>query len=82
MDTVVYRKPTELDIESVAAFAKQSFRDTFFESAGYNEAEFQDFIELPNAELVKAHCLPFEIHVFFRHNCRSRRSRRAEKLLL
>lgn len=44
MDTVVYRKPTELDIESVAAFAKQSFRDTFFESAGYNEAEFQDFI--------------------------------------
>jgi diamine N-acetyltransferase len=45
MNNIVYGKPTESDIASVAAFAKQSFRDTFFESAGYDEDEFVDFID-------------------------------------
>ena len=33
------------DMEAVALFAKQSFRETFFDNAGYNEDEFHVFIE-------------------------------------
>ena len=39
------REATYEDIEAVALFAKHSFRETFFESAGYGEEEFQIFID-------------------------------------
>eukprot|EP00746_Dinoflagellata_sp_MGD_P132575 gnl/MRDRNA2_/MRDRNA2_66281_c0_seq2.p1 gnl/MRDRNA2_/MRDRNA2_66281_c0~~gnl/MRDRNA2_/MRDRNA2_66281_c0_seq2.p1 ORF type:complete len:243 (+),score=38.93 gnl/MRDRNA2_/MRDRNA2_66281_c0_seq2:77-805(+) len=45
MHGITIRVPFKSDLRSVAAFAKQSFRDTFFVQAGYKEDEFIEFIE-------------------------------------
>ena len=43
--SIVILPAKEEYLPAVALFAKQSFRDTFFEAAGYDEEEFLVFIE-------------------------------------
>ena len=43
-EKIIIRPVEEEDLLQVAIFAKQSFRDTFFDAAGYDEEEFVVFI--------------------------------------